>query len=335
VELGIGNVQAPAGGTAQVQVALTEPKPISTGDFGFDFGGFAGIALFSPGNDALGVAVAQDHSLAVSLVPPAATLGTDLDAPFLTVSARVPATTVVGTTFPIAFLGAGLRLLDPSGAVYPTTFKPGSIQVAPGPSIDSVRPGSAYLTEGSVVSITGQGFTPRTIVRFNETLLADVRYIDSQHLDVVLASPVRMHGLRIKAENPDGSRTRYYAYERTQRQGTSVDPILSHVVPLFSSLPTTDDVLVDIAAVPTGLALQNIDSTPALVHVELLAPDGQRLDATTLLLQRQRFVVMEISELFGIQYAPSMVVRVTSQKPIQVMGVAVDPSGDVTPVVPR
>src|SRR5712692_783287 len=100
VELGIRNVQAPAGGTAQVQVALTEPKPISTGDFGFDFGGFAGIALFSPGNDALGVAVAQDHSLAVSLVSPAATLGTDLDAPFLTVSARVPATTVVGTTFP-------------------------------------------------------------------------------------------------------------------------------------------------------------------------------------------------------------------------------------------
>jgi hypothetical protein len=81
--------------------------------------------------------------------------------------------------------------------------------------------------------------------------------------------------------------------------------------------------------------LQNIDSTPALVHVELLAPDGQRLDATTLLLQRQRFVVMEISELFNIQYAPSMVVRVTSQKPIQVMGVAVDPSGDVAAVVPR
>src|SRR5207247_9470287 len=54
-----------------------------------------------------------------------------------------------------------------------------------------------------------------------------------------------------------------------------------------------------------------------------------------LLLQRQRFVVSEISELFNIRYAPSMVVRVTSHKPIQVMGVAIDPSGDVTPVVPR
>ena len=144
-----------------------------------------------------------------------------------------------------------------------------------------------------------------------------------------------MHGLRIKAENPDGSRTRYYSYERTQRQGTSADPILRNVVPLFSSRPGTDDTLVDIASVPTGLALQNLESTPALVHVELLAPDGQPLDATNLLLQRQRFVVSEISELFNIQYAPSMVVRVTSRKPIQVMGVAIDPSGDVTPVVPR
>src|SRR5207247_2362663 len=144
VELGIRNVSAPAGGTAQVQVAVTEPKPISTGDFGFDFGDFAGIALFSPGSDALGVAVAQGN----------------------------------------------------------------------------------FLTEGSGVRLTGQGFTPRTKVRFDETLLADVQYVDSQHIDVVLASPVRMHGLRIKAENPDGSRTRYYSYERTQRQGTSADPIL-------------------------------------------------------------------------------------------------------------
>src|SRR5437762_4133368 len=93
VELGIRNVQAPAGGTAQVQVSLTEPKPISTGDFGFDFGGFAGIALFSPGNDALGVAVAQGDFLTVSIVSPAVTLGTDLDAPFLAVSKRMPATT--------------------------------------------------------------------------------------------------------------------------------------------------------------------------------------------------------------------------------------------------
>ena len=335
VELGIRNVSAPAGGTAQVQVAVTEPKPISTGDFGFDFGDFAGIALFSPGSDALGVAVAQGNFLTVSIVSPAATLGTDLDAPFLTVSKRIPATAPAGTTFPIGFLGAGLRLLDPSGAVYLATANPGSVQVAPGPSIDTVRPGSADLTEGSVVRLTGQGFTPRTKVRFDETLLADVQYVDSQHIDVVLASPVRMHGLRIKAENPDGSRTRYYSYERTQRQGTSADPILRNVVPLFSSRPGTDDTLVDIASVPTGLALQNLETTPALVHVELLAPDGKALAATNLLLQRQHFVVSEISELFNIQYAPSMVVRVTSHKPIQVMGVAIDPSGDVTPVVPR
>ena len=61
VEIGVRNVAAPAGGTAQVQVALTEPKPISTGDFGFNFDDFAGIALFSPGNDALGVALAQGN----------------------------------------------------------------------------------------------------------------------------------------------------------------------------------------------------------------------------------------------------------------------------------
>jgi hypothetical protein len=336
--LDIRDETAPPGGIAQVKVFLTEPKPISTGDFGFSFGGFddfAGIALFSPGNDTLGAAVVQGSALTVSIVSPSGTFGTDHNYPMLTVAGRVPAAAPLGTTFPIGILGEALRLFDPSGAVYAMkTLTPGSVVVAPGVSIDEISPGSADLPAGSVVRITGQGFTADTKVRFNQTELAEVRYVDSANLDVVLASPTRMHGLKIDADNPDGSHTTYYSYQRTRRQDPSVDPILRDVVPLFSSQAVTA-ALVDIAAVPTGLALQNLEASPALVDVALLAPDGQPLAATTLSLSPHSFVVQEISELFDIQYAPGLVVRATSPTPVQAMGVTVDPSGAVTPVVPR
>jgi hypothetical protein len=336
--LTIPDETAPPGGTAQVKVFLTEPKPISTGDMAFSFGGFedfVGIGLFSPGNDTLGVAVVRASAVAVSIVSSLATFGTDHDYPMLTVSGRVPAKAQDSTMIPIEILGEGLQLFDSSGALYSMKeLKSGSVEVESGFSIDEVNPGSADLAAGSIVRITGQGFTSYTKVSFRHTNLAEVRYIDSENLDVVLASPTRMHGLEIEADNPGGSHLTYYSYQRTTRQGTSDDLVLRDVVPLFSSQAVTA-ALVDIAAVPTGLALQNLEASPALVNLELLAPNGRPLAATTLRLAEHRFVVNEISELFDVRYAPSLVVRVTSLTPIQVMGVTTDPAGAVTPVAPR
>ena len=58
VSLKIANEQVPPGGIAQVKLFVTEPRPISTagGRFGFDgFDSIEGVALMSPGGDAMGV----------------------------------------------------------------------------------------------------------------------------------------------------------------------------------------------------------------------------------------------------------------------------------------
>jgi len=212
--------------------------------------------------------------------------------------------------------------------------KPGHIVTAPGVSVDAVQPGSADLPAGSVVTILGTGFDPLTKVRFDEVALADVRYVSATRIDVVLAAPARMHGMRIKVTNPDGSRSVYYSYQRARRQGVSDHPVLRDTVPVFPR-PSVVSAQVDIAGSATGLALQNIGATAATVRVELVAADGTMLATTQLVVGASRFVVQELSEIFAVPYSAAQRVEVLATAPIQVMGIAVDATGAATPLPAR
>jgi hypothetical protein len=336
VSIKVSTESVPPGGSAQMKVFVTEPKPISTGRGRAAYGGFSiqGIALISPADDALGVAVVHPNEMELSFVSPSATFGTDPDYPVLTVTGRVPASTPLGVTFPFDIDAGTLRLLDASGSVYPTEVKAGYMITARGVSISDVQPGSADLPAGSVVRILGTGFAPGTEIRFNETALSAVRFVDSSRIDVVLAAPARMHGMRIRARNPDGSRVTYFSYQRTRPSGASLHPVLKDVVPLFPRRSATGGT-VRLSGASTGVALQNIQSAGASVVAELMGSNGTRLAAVGLSLASNRFVVREVSELFRMSYASSQSVRVRSNVPIQVMGVAVDSAGRATPLLPR
>ena len=52
------------------------------------------------------------------------------------------------------------------------------------PSINSVSPSQGPIAGGTVVTITGSGFTPGTAVRFNRTAGTNVTVVDSSHLQV-------------------------------------------------------------------------------------------------------------------------------------------------------
>jgi len=337
VSLTISNDAAPPGGITQIKVLVTEPKPISTGGMRFDFSGFdgfAGIAAMSETNDAFGVADVRGSQIRFAIFSPTSSIGTDSDYPILTVAARVPATAPVDSVIPISIAGDAIRLLDPTGAVYPLSLKDGSVTVKPGISIEDVTPGSADLPAGSAVTIVGRGFTPATKVRFNNVILSSVRYLDATHMRVVVASPARMHGMRIRAENPNGPKTVYFSYQRTRPQGTSLFPTLQNSVPLFP-LRLVTQALVEIPGVSTALALQNLADVTAPVLVDLLAPDGRVLATRITSVDPSRFKVREISELFGIAYVAGFSVRARSLVPIQVMGIQVDAAGNATPIASR
>jgi hypothetical protein len=337
VSLKVSHETAPPGGIAQIKVTVTEPKPITTGRMALSFtrlDRFAGIAAMSPANDTFGVAQLRNSEIDFSVLSTTSSFGTNLDYPILTVAARVPATTPLGTVIPVSLGSDGLRMLAPGGTVYPSELDDGSVTVARGISIDNVTPGSADLPAGSVVTIVGHGFVPATKVRFNEAVLSSVRYVDSTQIQVVLASAARMHGMRIRAENPDGRKTTYFSYQRTRRQGTSAFPAFQNVVPLFP-LRMATQARVRIAAVSTALAVQNIGTTTVRTTVDLLAADGRVLATRVTSVGPSRFAVSEISELFGMSYVPGSIVRVRSAAPLQLMAIEVGPSGDATPIAPQ
>ena len=337
VSLKIGDETVEPGGIVQVKLRVTEPKPISTAGgklriAGFD--SFEGIALMSPAGDTLGVAVVRGTELTLSILSPSATFGTNPDYPVVTVAGRVAATTPMGTSFPLEIDEASLQLTDATGAVYLTHAKGGLLEIAPNVGIDDVTPGSAVVHGGGVITIVGRGFQPSTRVKFKEMLLSHVAYVDSSHMQVRVAQPTRMHGQGIRIVNRDGAETNYFSYQRTARQGTSIHPTLRATIPIFSDTEYTDT-FVDVDGATTGLALQNRQPVPELIAAELLDANGVLRAAVAVMVQPGRFVLAELSELFGMSYSPSQIVRVRAPGPIQVMGVAVDSAGNASPIPPR
>jgi len=337
VSIKVGDEKVQPGGIAQVKVFVTEPMPISTAGASLSFGGFSafeGIALNSPARDTLGVAVIRGSELTLSILSPSGTFGTNPDYPILTVAGRVPATAQIGTTFALDVDEASLHLTDASGAVYPFHVRGGELVIAPILGIDDVVPGSADVATEGVVTILGRGFEPTTKVKFKEVLLSHTDHVDSSHLQVTLAQPTHMHGQGIMIENRDGTQSRYFSYQRTTRQGASIHPALLDAVPIFSDSEVTE-AFIDVGGATTGLALQNRQAFPILIGAELLDLSGRPQAIAAVTVYPSQFVLAELSELFGVAYSPSQVVRVRSPAPIQVMGVAVDAAAHASPIAPR
>ena len=337
VSLKIGDEKVPPGGIAQVKLFVTEPRPISTagGKFALDgFDAIEGVALMSPGGDAMGVGIWRGSVLTMSIVSPSTTFGTEPDYPILTIAGRVSATAPLGVSFPLDIDLASLQFADPSGTIYPVHGGSGELFIGQNVNVEDVLPGSADLPAGAVVSIPGRGFDPTTRVRFKEALLSNVTFVDPRHMLVTTGEPIRMHGRGIKVVNADGKETTYFSYQRVRRQFTSSEPTLRDAVAVFDSLQVTRAAF-RVGAGTTGIALQNRGDAPVMAAAELLDSAGTTLATVPIRIGASRSLVADLSEVFGIPYAPSQVVRVCAKGPIQVMGIAVTAPGAAAPIVPR
>jgi hypothetical protein len=334
LSLKFGNETVPPGGIVQAKLFVTEPMPISTATAGFSLGGvesLSGIAVRSRAHDALAVAVVKGSQVTLSMLSPSATFGLDPDYPVLMISGRVPVATAIGTRFALTMDAASMQFTDGTGAVYPATMSPGSLLVAPNVNVDDVTPGSGDLASGGAFVVIGRGFTPGTKVKTKEVIVSDVSYLDASHMRVTVAQPVHMHGAGIRVTNLDGSQTKYVSYQRTLPQAVSANPTLHDAVPVFADLDVTR-ALVDVRGHTTGLALQNRQAADVVVSAALLAADGRQAGQASVRLGPSRSLLLDLSELFGVSYAPSQTVQVSATAPIQVMGVAVDAAGRATPI---
>jgi hypothetical protein len=332
VSLKISNEIAPPGGIAQMKVFVTEPKPISTAFADVGLGGFGdvvGISLGTP--DALGVAVVDGSRLSISILSPSTTFGMTPDYPVLTIAGHVSANAPLGTTFPVDMPAAALQFQDPSGALYATAVNPGSLFVAPYVGIEAVTPGSGTAQPGDVVTLAGRGFTPGTQVRVKEATLSTAAYVDPGHIDVTFATPTYLQGAAVEVVNPDKTHARYFSYQRTARQAPSLNATLQSAVPVFADVDVTT-ATVGVQGNVTGLALQNRQPNRVFAACALVDATGVPISVRVVAVEPRRFLLLELSELFGVAYSPSQTVRVLSLAPIQVMGVAVDTAGAATPI---
>jgi hypothetical protein len=97
----------PSGGLMQIKLDFTSPHPITTtsSDFSFDsaFESVEGVSILSPSGDAYGVGYARNARFHANIVSPLASLGTQLDYPFLMVAAKIRSGIPAGTVIPISF----------------------------------------------------------------------------------------------------------------------------------------------------------------------------------------------------------------------------------------
>jgi hypothetical protein len=337
VTIQVSEEMAPPGGMAQMKIRMTDAQPIITARASFSFFGIAGIegiSLAGPGDDAAGIAVVRGTDVALSIVSPNATLGTDSDYPLVTVLGRVPDNAPIGATFPLVLDADSLQLVDPNGVRYITEVKSGQLVAWPSLTIHEVRPGSATLSGGSLVTILGSNFQPATEIRFDETALTQVLFVSPTRMDVVLAQNARMHGLEVEARNPDGSQSTFFSYQRTSRTGKTGQSVMKDIVPIFQSRSAQRSTLY-LSGATTGVALQNLERTDAVVVAELFTASGAGVAATTVTLPSNTFLVRELSELFRIRNFGDAIVDLRSATPVQVLGVSIDSTGTASPRLPQ
>jgi hypothetical protein len=342
VSLKVSRETAPPGGVAQMKVFVTEPKPISTGGASMAFDAYAdvvGIALMNPNQDVTGVALVRGTDVSLAFASPSATFGTSIDYPVLAVAGHVPADAPIGAKYPLTIDPTALQLRDPNGVAYPVEVKPGFLVAESGVSIHDISPGSAVVPAGGVVTISGSSFGPKTEIRFKEGKLAQVRYLNPRRIDVVVAQTTTMHGMQVKAKNPDGSQATYFSYQRTKSAPPSTDPVLQYAVPLLPPATVTAATLAlppAAAATTYGIAVQNIETTDAVASIDLVDAGNVTIGQVSVRVPSRHYLVRELVELFGFAPDGAATIRVASATPIQVLGIAANQAaGTASPLLPQ
>ena len=181
--LSVASPTVPPGGVLQMQVFITEPKPILKGKQGVKSNANANIvdpaiasplgavrdaAIFSPAGDVSGVAVTVSGETQFFFSSALNRYGESIDTPVITLAYPVRSTASVGQTMGLNLDADESLWLDPKSKPYVFELKSGVMTVGGSLSISDVRPGAGSPPPGTVISIIGVGFESDS----NEVLLA-------------------------------------------------------------------------------------------------------------------------------------------------------------------
>jgi hypothetical protein len=339
VSLKILNAAAPPGSGFQMQVTLTEPKPILIGSSVFGLSprlSVRGVVLpASP--DAAGAAVRTPNGLALRFVSPSGDFGLSTVAPIIAVTLAVSASTPLGATAPLTLDANASTWTGPLG-LYPQEIKPGTFLAKHVLAITDVLPGGGLLPAGSTISVLGVGFERGAVVEIDGTTIVSATFVSATRVDAVTGTPLQLDGKKVSVRNPDHARSIYYSYLRAASLGTSRRPLLAATDAVYPVTPLTFAAFPAAAKSATsfvGLALQNPSAQAAQVTVQLRTAAGVTA-SRVLTIPARTEIAREVSELFsGIVPGPDAVIAVSASLPVQMLSLLGDETaGTVTPVLP-
>jgi hypothetical protein len=343
VSFHIPNETVPPGGIAQMKVMVTQPTPISTGGPMFAvnaafFDRVRGIEVFSSGGDTNGVAMINGSRVSVLYTTTAGPQGTDY--PIMTMALHVLPNAIPGSQTQFQLDPSSSWSLGSLGTATLAPATPATVTVGGSVSILDVVPGGGMLPAGSVVSIQGIGFQPKTQVQLNAIKSSSIQFISPQEIRFTLAADTNMTGQKIQVFNPDGSQDTYFSYLRGVPLVTSAQPLLAGAVPIFSSVTHSWAEFTPMAPAAgsqfTGIALQNPSIAAANVSVALYSSANTLLGSSSLNVPSGYRLMLETSELTqGAVPGTGSYLVVSSTQPIQVFGFVGDnAAGTVTPFTP-
>ena len=341
VSFHIPDEMAPPGGLVQMKFMVTVPTPITSGGpmFSMDarlFDDVWGIELFCLAGDLNGVAMVNGSRVNIRYTTTVGTQGTDY--PVMTIALHVRPDVLPGTQTQFQLDPSSTWTLSPSGATATLNPTPPAVVTVGGTiSILDVVPGGGVLPAGSVVSIKGIGFQPKTQVQLNAIKFSSINFISPQEIQFTLAETTNMTGQKIQVVNPDGSQDTYFSYMRGIPLARSSQPLLANAVPIYSSATYSKAVFAPMMPVSgsqfTGIALQNPSVTPATVSIALYSSANTLLGSSSFTLPGGYRLMGETSELTqGATPALGSYLVVASTQPVQVFGLVGDIGlGTVTP----
>jgi hypothetical protein len=332
--LRVSDETAPPGGVAQVQISLTEPKPIIRTRLVLEFDAgvveeILGVSAFSEEGVVAGTAIRQGDRLIVHAVSPDGTFGYgEEDYPILTVTARVRSDVSAGARFAFR-VDPHSEFWQPGGGKWEIGGnEAGSVTIDGTLSIDDVIPGGGVIQPGQEVRILGRGFRPWSRVEIYEAPPLRVTYVSPYELIITAGEPYQLDQHRLRVINPDQTEKAYYPYVRgVRRWRSSFDP-LAAAEPVFSRQTWTAAVL-DLPAELAepgriaGAALLNPNLDPVTVRFDLYDETGSVIATAFRELAPLERLVKSVEEIFpGLPLGGHTALLIQAEIPVHVLGLA-------------
>jgi hypothetical protein len=336
----IANATVPPGGLYQLQVLVTEPKPVGAGSQGITFssavfGTGVGASVNSPSGQSSGVALHTTSGFSVALISPDAQLGTGNDSPIMTIVLPVRSDALPGTQTTIS-LDQSTVFLDASGQPYsPLQVSAGTLTIGGTINITSVTPAGVQVAAGSTIAIWGTGFTSSARADVEGANVVTSKLVSSNEIDITLDQTILLDGVRVRVENST-QRVMYYPYLHTAEIGSSSNPVIAATAPLFSRVTYTAATLpwTRNGTAFTGLALQNPNQVPAQVTLQLLSSGNQVLQTSSISIPGVSKMTEDILDFFPQPPAGAVAVHIISSGAIQMLGMHGDTAArTIAPVI--